>query len=44
MSEPYSEVARVAGVLEDSLQGEVFSLARATVSTVLHSRGEGAVH
>ena len=44
VSEAHREVARVAGVLQHRLQGELLSLTGAVVGSVLHSGGRGTVH
>ena len=44
MGEADREVSRVAGVLEDSLQGELGSVSRAIVRAVLDTWRVGAVH
>ena len=44
VSEAHGEVARVAGVLQHRLQGELLSLTGAVVGSVLHSGGRGTVH
>jgi len=44
VSEANGEVAGVAGVLQHGLQGELLSLARTIVGSVLYSGGRGTVH
>ena len=44
VSEAHGEVARVAGVLQHRLQGELLSITGTIVGSVLHSGGRGTVH